>query len=120
MMSNMSQKEFAESIGIGWRTYQNYELGIREASAEAMKKLSERHKMDCHWLVTGEGGMVHFTPEDLARNVFEEVLEKADQLDVKIPPQKLSDLLVILIKAELSLHSPNPDEFERLVRLAGS
>lgn len=119
-MSSMSQKEFAESIGIGWRTYQNYELGIREASAETIKKLSERHGIDCHWLVTGEGGMMRFAPEDLARNALDELLDKAEQLGVKIPPQKLSNLLVILIKAELSLRSLNSDEIEKLIRLTGS
>jgi DNA-binding XRE family transcriptional regulator len=30
METQMSQKEMGERLGVSWRSYQNYELGLRE------------------------------------------------------------------------------------------
>ena len=37
----LSQKELAEKIGISWRGYQNYELGVREPQLSTLVALAD-------------------------------------------------------------------------------
>ena len=49
----LSQKDFAESIGISLRAAQNYEQGERKAPAEVLLRLARVHGVDPLWVLEG-------------------------------------------------------------------
>ena len=51
---SVNMKDFAEMCGIPYRTYQNWELGIREPNREKCRILANRLKCDLSWLEHGE------------------------------------------------------------------
>ena len=53
-----SQKAFSERFGIAQQTYANYETGKTSIPDEIKQKLAQMG-IDIHWLVTGEGEMIH-------------------------------------------------------------
>lgn len=53
---NLSQKQFGESLGIPWRTYQNYELSLRVPSAELVAAVIAEFDLDSDWLLFGDEG----------------------------------------------------------------
>lgn len=49
----LSQKKFAEKLGVSLRAYQNYERGEREVPAALIRALFEAFQIDPVWLLTG-------------------------------------------------------------------
>ena len=47
----LSQKELAEKIGISWRGYQNYELGLREPQLSTLVALADFYGLSLDELV---------------------------------------------------------------------
>lgn len=47
----LSQKELAEKIGISWRGYQNYELGVREPQLSTLVALADFYGLSLDELV---------------------------------------------------------------------
>ena len=71
---NLSQKKFAEILGISLITLQRYEKGEREPSSEVLVNIKQKFKVNMNWLLTGEGKM--FLEEDEKENSIEkEILE---------------------------------------------
>ena len=50
----MSQKALAAEIGISWRTYQNYELGLREPALSTLIALADFYELSLDELVCRE------------------------------------------------------------------
>lgn len=50
----LSQKELAEKIGISWRGYQNYELGLREPQLSTLIALADFYDLSLDELVCRE------------------------------------------------------------------
>lgn len=55
LYSNLTQKEFAEKLGIKTSTYSNYEKNLREPSTEVINTLSEKFNIDLFELLKGNG-----------------------------------------------------------------
>jgi transcriptional regulator with XRE-family HTH domain len=53
----VSQKEFANSLGVAQNTLGNYERGERRPSVEFLAALVAFSDVNYHWLITGEGQM---------------------------------------------------------------
>ena len=51
---NLSQKALAAEIGISWRTYQNYELGLREPALSTLIALADFYDLSLDELVCRE------------------------------------------------------------------
>ena len=47
---DLSQKALATEIGISWRTYQNYELGLREPSLSTLIALADYYEVSLDYL----------------------------------------------------------------------
>lgn len=52
--AGLSQKELAEKIGISWRGYQNYELGLREPQLSTLIALADFYDLSLDELVCRE------------------------------------------------------------------
>lgn len=63
---------FADHLGIPYRSLQNYLRGEREPSADALRKLNEKWRVNINWLLTGEGEPS--TLDYLDRGVVDKVL----------------------------------------------
>lgn len=59
---DLSQAEFAESIGITQGALSQLETGKSQLSLTTLRKIHLSHKVDCNWLLTGVGEM--FTQND--------------------------------------------------------
>lgn len=53
----LNQKEFASISGVGFSTYQKYEMGLSLPGAEAMAGFA-KIKINTNWLLTGHGPMM--------------------------------------------------------------
>ena len=51
---DLSQKALAVEIGISWRTYQNYELGLREPTLSTLIALADFYGLSLDELVCRE------------------------------------------------------------------
>lgn len=86
--SDLSQRQFADFLGISLRAYQNYERGERRVSADIARKLSEKSGVNPDWLLSGTGQMykdnasygAKISPEDGDRFGYLEFFIHPDQL----------------------------------------
>lgn len=107
----ISQREFAERIGIAQNTVASYETGLREPSNQVILAICREFGVDERWLRTGEGEML--APKTKA--------EALGELVYKLTAKGLKSDFVIRIMEELA--EMTEDElaaFEQVVRrLAG-
>ncbi|MBS4931138.1 MAG: helix-turn-helix transcriptional regulator [Clostridiales bacterium] len=68
---NKSQKEFAESLGLGQSTWAMIEVGKRELNERHIKLICSIYKINEEWLRTGEGKMYNKENNHLSRYVGE-------------------------------------------------
>ena len=59
----MTQKEFAEFLGVGIASVQRYEREERIPSGEFLKLLLDKFNININWLLTGEGSMFVNPPQ---------------------------------------------------------
>lgn len=117
-LRGLLQSEFAEELGLSPRSYQNYELGIREVPIATVAKMIELYKLNSQWLISGTGGPYYNDPVKTARESLEEIVEAVIAARITPDLSKLPDVLAIIVKNQESERIGNPDELERLVRLA--
>lgn len=113
----LSQKELSNSIGVVWRTYQNYEVGVREASMETIAALARVHRLNCDWLITGRGHMEVTEPEDEARHALARLLNQINKAGVDLPNNKLPALLALVMSPSFSEEHFSEESFQELLRL---
>lgn len=116
----LHQPEFAESLGIPPRSYQNYELGIRELPSSVILRLIKEYSIDAQWLLTGTDGMYHRSALLLAKDSLEEIAREASELDLTPNLSKLPEMLAIVVKQAVLMRDLNPDEIKRLIQVACS
>ncbi|MCK8463005.1 helix-turn-helix domain-containing protein [Aliiroseovarius sp. S1339] len=113
----LSQKELAASIGVVWRSYQNYELGIREASAQTMANLANVHTLNCDWLVSGRGHMLYSPPEETARQSLALLIDQIDETGVDVPRNKIPDLLALIMASAFKQDQMTKENVLELLKL---
>lgn len=60
---NMTQKEFAESLGVTQTTISGIEKDVANSSLTLAKLISLKYNIDENWLLNGTGKMNYFPPE---------------------------------------------------------
>lgn len=66
---NKSQKDFAESLGLGQSTWAMIEVGKRTLNERHIKLICSMYKVNENWLRTGEGKMYNKEDNSLSRYV---------------------------------------------------
>ena len=84
----ISQKEFANTLGIGLTTLKDYEKGKFPPKTEVIQKLTHLFNINPTWLLTGQGSMfleVEEPKDDKERIIkeFADYLRTQDYEDVK-------------------------------------
>lgn len=100
--NQMTQHEFAESLGLSARAYANYERGEREMPTSLFKSLVEVFGIDPLWLLTGSDTDLMY-------------IAKSHPLDAD-----LLESIVCLIEGWLTKHRRvlKPEKKARVIRLA--
>ncbi|MGE5344117.1 MAG: helix-turn-helix domain-containing protein [Candidatus Omnitrophota bacterium] len=76
---NLTQKEFAESIGMDPTYYSKIELGTIHPGFDFFYSTSETHRLSLNYLFTGKGAMfINERPKDGYRKY--EILDQTDEL----------------------------------------
>jgi len=87
----LSQKDFANMLNIGLRTYQTYESGDRDPLYSVITKLSEIG-IDINWLISGEGSMLNkHLPDGITVKDIEEYQRISEKIDAQIKENALLD-----------------------------
>lgn len=81
--TNLSQKGFAESLGVTQSVVSDIERGAREPSRQILSILAEKYAVDLNWLLLGIG-----TGEKVSQNSIED--EKIERLEREIEELKKS------------------------------
>lgn len=98
--ARLLQPEFAQRLGLAPRTYQNYEIGERTISAEAIKALYEMFGVDPVWLLSGPGNDPRSIKTPTKPDLLAEIIIKVEQhlarSRLKLPLEKKARLIVLL------------------------
>ncbi|WP_051749225.1 helix-turn-helix domain-containing protein [Nevskia soli] len=98
--ARLLQPEFAQRLGLAPRTYQNYEIGERTISAEAIKALYEMFSVDPVWLLSGPGNDPRSIKTPTKPDLLAEIIIKVEQHlaknRLKLPLEKKARLIVLL------------------------
>jgi transcriptional regulator with XRE-family HTH domain len=98
--ARLLQPEFAQRLGLAPRTYQNYEIGERTISAEAIKALYEMFSVDPVWLLSGPGNDPRSIKTPTRPDLLAEIIIKVEQHlarnRLKLPLEKKARLIVLL------------------------
>lgn len=98
--ARLLQPEFAQRLGLAPRTYQNYEIGERTISAEAIKALYEMFSVDPVWLLSGPGNDPRSIKTPTRPELLAEIIIKVEQHlaknRLKLPLEKKARLIVLL------------------------
>lgn len=98
--ARLLQPEFAQRLGLAPRTYQNYEIGERTISAEAIKALYEMFSVDPVWLLSGPGNDPRSIKTPTKPELLAEIIIKVEQHlaknRLKLPLEKKARLIVLL------------------------
>lgn len=118
-LNRLSQKEVGEEVGIPWRTYQNYEVGSRDVSADFVLRFCTKFSVRQEWLLENQGGMGG--PNDL--NVLKSTILLVDQVAAETGEQLTSEdkaeIIVRLFRKQLEGYEIRPDDVVDYVELAG-
>lgn len=80
-MLGLTQKEFANRIGKGFRAVQEYEAGRRTPDESTLKLIAKEFGVSEEWLKTGEGEVFVKT----SSNVITELEKAIEQIEGKVP-----------------------------------
>lgn len=117
-LRGLLQSEFAGELGLSPRSYQNYELGIRDVPIATVAKMIELYALNTQWLISGNGGPYFNDPVKVARESLQEIVQAAGAAKLTPDLEKLPGVLAIVVKQLEVGRMLNPDELEQLVRLA--
>ncbi|MEH6739133.1 MAG: helix-turn-helix transcriptional regulator [Sulfitobacter sp.] len=119
-LRGLLQSEFAMELGLSPRSYQNYELGIRDLPIATVAAMVGLYKLNSHWLITGEGGPYYKDPIKVAREAMDDVVEAAESANLNPDLKKLPDVIEMIAKNLQRDRIGTPDEIIQLVRLASA
>lgn len=73
LRASLSQKEFAASIGVPFRTYQRYESGERLPKGDALQRIALVCAVPIEWIMTGN------SPPEISREDVIKAVQKRDK-----------------------------------------
>lgn len=105
---NMTQKEFAQSIGIAQSSWAMIESGGRNINERHIKLISSIYHANEKWLKTGEGEMFTIDPEEDETAVYiEELIDGTDD--------SVKSLIKSILKAYCKMTPKSKAVFNKLV-----
>ena len=96
------QDEFAETIGISFRTYQTYEQGqVKVIPHTFIEKLNKQYNVSFEWLLTGNGSMFESEVGNINKSFQEELINDIQKLSPKKQEYYYHRIKADLIEEEL-------------------
>jgi len=96
--AGLSQKEMGKRLSVSWRSYQNYELGMREPPLDMVSAVCELFDVRFVWLIEGIGGRKATRDYERLRQVIISIDQISALSDLKLDGSSLADILVRLMK----------------------
>jgi transcriptional regulator with XRE-family HTH domain len=94
----MSQKDIGVRLDISWRTYQSYEVGSREMSAEALMKFCGEFSIRPEWLLVGQGEKNKANDYESLADIVVAVENEITRVDKMISAEVKSNIIVKLFR----------------------
>lgn len=119
----LSQKGLGEALDISWRTYQNYEVGHRDMSAEFLITFSEYFKINPHWIMFGEGRSNQVDELDELKAIIEMVEDAISDANSDISTELKADIICRLFRKALegqNIIKSDARDFVEIVLLKGN
>jgi transcriptional regulator with XRE-family HTH domain len=118
----LTQAQFAHSMGVAARTYENYERGTRELPAAVMRNLLEIHGLDPRWLLTGPGVTpVWATSSGVNRVLMQQVIrvvaKELTAANVQFTPTKYAQFIELCYDLACETGSVKASRFRDLIGL---
>lgn len=122
MSRNLTQKEFAETLGVSQGFLSEVEKGIKPASDTFFIALINLYKINEKWLLTGDGPIFREEKREVLNlQLMKEVIEHVEELFKKkkyyLPPRKKAEFIALLYEDILEDESRRENLNERVVRL---
>lgn len=117
--AGLSQKEMGEKLAISWRSYQNYELGSRDPSAEVLLKVCEIFGYRLAWLVRNEGGPKNNFDRKSLKAVLVKIEKSASDSTVNLTAEAKAEVTSRLIGKLADGHEVTPQEIKDYIEIAG-
>ena len=119
-LNRLSQKDVGEETGIPWRTYQNYEVGSRDVSADFVLKFCTRFSVRQEWLLDGLDGMGK--PDDMTALKATILLVEgvASEIGEFLTAEDKADIVVRLFRKQLDGYEIRRSDIVDYVELAGN
>lgn len=92
-LEDLTQAQFAKSLGISQRAYAGYELGQRELPISVMINLREKFQIDQSWLMFGEGEPQSVGWSAVAEQATFIILEALAAENLQPPPEKVAKMV---------------------------
>ena len=117
--AGLSQKEMGERLSVSWRSYQNYELGMREPPLDMVSTLCEEFDVRFSWLIDGKGGQKARTDVEGLRSIILQVNEVARSNNIVLDSPTQADIVVRLFKRLDEGFEVSKTELGDYIELAG-
>ncbi len=113
----MSQKDISDAVGVPWRTYQKYETGVREVSAEFLVNFATKFSIRPEWLLSGMGGMRALSGLDDLKSIIVLIEEMLIEKGQSITPLTKADIVARLLRKCLDGHHVEKSDVKDYVEI---
>lgn len=117
--AGLSQKEMGERLSVSWRSYQNYELGMREPPLDMVSAVCEEFSVRFAWLIDGKGGQRSQRDFEGLRRIVERVNDTAESKQISLGNASRADIIVRLFKRLDDGFDVSDTEIHDYIELAG-
>lgn len=123
LRGSLSQTEMAKQFQLPFRTYFNYESGLRIPPALVLNSIANKYDVTVDWILTGQSQVRQPYPVnvDLIKDVIIKVEEIFNTHRLHLSPEKKAELIVLLYEELLEDESNKlliSDKVLKLVKLA--
>lgn len=112
-LTNKTQQEFAQELGIGYRTYARYESGKGYPDVESLQKVGTLSGVDMNWLIMGVRSEGTANIDSILQNSIENKIRK------KIESQ-INHFQHEIIFLHYALENITSNSFDELVKILSS
>lgn len=84
----ISQTSAAKMLGIGERSYKNYETESRDLPLAVAIRICERFEVELNWLVFGQESIANAQAVELVGKTIAAVVSEAERRGVKLSPSR--------------------------------
>lgn len=99
--TGLNQQEFAETIGVSYRSYRAYESGQREVTTAVLTKLYDLMGHSPMWVLTGKRTSLNETDMRVVRQAILAGLQTLSTEALNNSKEKASEFLQLVVKLSL-------------------